>query len=107
MDSFVKAWKAGNYMMAIPLTAERMAELLTAYRASWRQAGHPGNGKVMLAFQPAPPPSTTSSAASSCANRSASARWFSPPITPNPTFRHSVGRWHRWPKSGGGQPGSG
>jgi alkanesulfonate monooxygenase SsuD/methylene tetrahydromethanopterin reductase-like flavin-dependent oxidoreductase (luciferase family) len=48
--SFVKAGRAGNYMMAIPLTAERMAELLAAYRQSWRQAGHPGNGKVMLAF---------------------------------------------------------
>ena len=50
MDSFVKAGKAGNYMMAIPLTAERMNELLAAYRDSWRRAGHPGNGKVMLAF---------------------------------------------------------
>jgi alkanesulfonate monooxygenase SsuD/methylene tetrahydromethanopterin reductase-like flavin-dependent oxidoreductase (luciferase family) len=50
VDSFVKAGKAGNYMMAIPLTAERMAELLAAYRESWRAAGHPGNGKVMLAF---------------------------------------------------------
>jgi alkanesulfonate monooxygenase SsuD/methylene tetrahydromethanopterin reductase-like flavin-dependent oxidoreductase (luciferase family) len=50
VDSFVKAGKAGNYMMAIPLTAERMAELLAAYRESWRKSGHPGNGKVMLAF---------------------------------------------------------
>jgi alkanesulfonate monooxygenase SsuD/methylene tetrahydromethanopterin reductase-like flavin-dependent oxidoreductase (luciferase family) len=50
VDSFIKAGKAGNYMMAIPLTAERMAELIAAYRDSWRRSGHPGNGKVMLAF---------------------------------------------------------
>ena len=50
VDSFIKAGKAGNYMMAIPLTAERMAELIAAYRDSWRRSGRPGNGKVMLAF---------------------------------------------------------
>jgi alkanesulfonate monooxygenase SsuD/methylene tetrahydromethanopterin reductase-like flavin-dependent oxidoreductase (luciferase family) len=50
MDSFVKAGKAGNYMMAIPLTTVRMRELLAAYRESWKRAGHPGNGKAMLAF---------------------------------------------------------
>lgn len=50
IESFRKAGRAGNYMMAIPLTTVRMRELLTAYRESWREAGHPGEGKVMLAF---------------------------------------------------------
>ncbi len=49
-NSFAKAGKAGNYMMAIPLTTTRMAELLNVYRDAWKRAGHHGNGKVMLAF---------------------------------------------------------
>ncbi len=49
-NSFSKAGKAGNYMMAIPLTTERMAELLAVYRDAWKRAGHAGTGKVMLAF---------------------------------------------------------
>ena len=48
--SFSKAGEQGNYIMAIPLISSRMIELLGLYREAWRSAGHPGNGKVMLAF---------------------------------------------------------
>ena len=36
--------------MAIPLAGGKMRELLDLYRDAWRKAGHPGSGKVMLAF---------------------------------------------------------
>jgi len=37
-------------MMAIPLAGSAMAKLITLYRDAWGNAGHPGRGKVMLAF---------------------------------------------------------
>ena len=40
----------GYSVMAIPLTGSMMRELLGAYREAWREAGHPGEGEVMLAF---------------------------------------------------------
>ena len=49
-QSFEGAGKAGHSVMAIPLTAFKMKELLDIYRAAWRAAGHPGDGRVMLAF---------------------------------------------------------
>ena len=49
-SSFVKAGEQGNYIMAIPLISSKMLDLLGVYREAWRSAGHPGNGKVMLAF---------------------------------------------------------
>ena len=48
--SFEKAGRLGHSIMAIPLAATRMRELLGIYRDAWRSAGHPGNGRVMLAF---------------------------------------------------------
>jgi alkanesulfonate monooxygenase SsuD/methylene tetrahydromethanopterin reductase-like flavin-dependent oxidoreductase (luciferase family) len=36
--------------MGIPLAGAHMANLIKGYRTAWREAGHPGNGKVMLAF---------------------------------------------------------
>jgi alkanesulfonate monooxygenase SsuD/methylene tetrahydromethanopterin reductase-like flavin-dependent oxidoreductase (luciferase family) len=36
--------------MAIPLAGGEMAELIARYREGWRSAGHPGHGRVMLAF---------------------------------------------------------
>jgi alkanesulfonate monooxygenase SsuD/methylene tetrahydromethanopterin reductase-like flavin-dependent oxidoreductase (luciferase family) len=48
--SFEKAGRMGFGIMAIPLIRTRLRELLVIYRDAWRQAGHPGNGKVMLAF---------------------------------------------------------
>jgi alkanesulfonate monooxygenase SsuD/methylene tetrahydromethanopterin reductase-like flavin-dependent oxidoreductase (luciferase family) len=49
-DSFTFAGRMGYSVMAIPLTGAAMRPLLAAYRAAWREAGHPGAGEVMLAF---------------------------------------------------------
>src|SRR5438093_5629582 len=49
-DSFVFAGRMGYSVMAIPLTGALMRPLLAAYRAAWREASHPGEGEVMLAF---------------------------------------------------------
>lgn len=49
-QSFIEAGQAGHWVMAIPLAGGKMKELLAMYRQAWRAAGHPGNGKVMLAF---------------------------------------------------------
>ncbi len=48
--SFERAGRTGCGVMAIPLAGGRMAELIAGYRAAWRAAGHPGAGRVMLAF---------------------------------------------------------
>jgi len=49
-ESFRKAGENGHWIMAIPLSGAAMAPLIAAYRAAWRGAGHPGAGRVMLAF---------------------------------------------------------
>jgi len=49
-ESFVNAGKAGHSVMAIPMAGAKMAELIGLYRDAWRSAGHPGKGRVMLAF---------------------------------------------------------
>ena len=49
-ESFALAGRAGYHLMAIPLAGGRMAELLGQYREGWQSAGHPGEGRVMLAF---------------------------------------------------------
>jgi len=49
-ESFVNAGRAGHGVMAIPLAGGHMKELLAAYREGWRAGGHPGRGRVMLAF---------------------------------------------------------
>ncbi len=49
-ESFINAGKAGHAVMAIPLSGFKMAELVGLYRDAWKSAGHPGEGKVMLAF---------------------------------------------------------
>jgi alkanesulfonate monooxygenase SsuD/methylene tetrahydromethanopterin reductase-like flavin-dependent oxidoreductase (luciferase family) len=49
-QSFEEAGKAGYGVMAIPMTGGKMKELIDLYRDSWKRAGHPGKGKVMLAF---------------------------------------------------------
>ena len=49
-ESFINAGKAGHSVMAIPMAGGKMSELLAIYRDAWREAGHPGNGRVMLAF---------------------------------------------------------
>jgi len=49
-ESFENAGRAGHSVMAIPLAGGKMAELIALYRDAWRAAGHPGDGRVMLAF---------------------------------------------------------
>jgi len=49
-QSYVDAAKAGYSVMAIPLVAKHMRELIELYRTTWREAGHPGRGRIMLAF---------------------------------------------------------
>jgi alkanesulfonate monooxygenase SsuD/methylene tetrahydromethanopterin reductase-like flavin-dependent oxidoreductase (luciferase family) len=48
--SFEKAGRAGHSIMAIPMAGGKMRELLRIYRDAWRAAGHPGRGRVMMAF---------------------------------------------------------
>lgn len=49
-ESFVAAGKAGHAIMGIPMAGGKMKELLGLYRDAWKQAGHSGRGRVMLAF---------------------------------------------------------
>ncbi len=49
-ESFVNADRNGHGVMAIPLGGGPMAELIGQYREAWQSAGHPGRGRVMLAF---------------------------------------------------------
>jgi alkanesulfonate monooxygenase SsuD/methylene tetrahydromethanopterin reductase-like flavin-dependent oxidoreductase (luciferase family) len=49
-ETFVTAGELGYGIMGIPLGGGKMKELLRLYRETWKRAGHPGNGRVMLAF---------------------------------------------------------
>lgn len=49
-ESFELAGQNGYNIMAIPLGGAKMNDLLELYRENWKKAGHPGNGRVMLAF---------------------------------------------------------
>lgn len=49
-DSFENAGRLGHHLMGIPLAGAQMADLLKVYRDAWTAAGHPGRGRVMLAF---------------------------------------------------------
>ncbi|HUB95143.1 MAG TPA: LLM class flavin-dependent oxidoreductase, partial [Stellaceae bacterium] len=48
--SYIDTGKAGHAVMAIPLVAKHMRELIDLYRGAWQAAGHKGRGRVMLAF---------------------------------------------------------
>ena len=50
VESFESCGRRGDYLMAIPLVGSATAKLLTIYREAWAAAGHPGRGRVMLAF---------------------------------------------------------
>jgi len=47
-ESFEFAGRAGHALMAIPIGP--LKELIPIYRKAWRDAGHPGDGEVMIAF---------------------------------------------------------
>jgi alkanesulfonate monooxygenase SsuD/methylene tetrahydromethanopterin reductase-like flavin-dependent oxidoreductase (luciferase family) len=49
-ESFEFAGTQGYSIMCIPMAADKLRDLLAAYRGAWRSAGHPGNGEVMMAF---------------------------------------------------------
>ena len=49
-SSFERAGRLGHGVMAIPMAGGMMAELIGTYREAWQAAGHPGRGRVMLAF---------------------------------------------------------
>lgn len=49
-DSFTTAGRNGHHMMGVPMTGGKMSDLLGRYRDAWQSAGHPGRGRVMLAF---------------------------------------------------------
>jgi alkanesulfonate monooxygenase SsuD/methylene tetrahydromethanopterin reductase-like flavin-dependent oxidoreductase (luciferase family) len=48
-ESFINAGRLGHGLMTIPIGGN-MAEVVQLYRNAWREAGHPGNGRVMVAF---------------------------------------------------------
>ncbi len=49
-ESFEFAGRMGYAVMGIAFVAEKLRPLLDAYRAAWKEAGHPGTGEIMLAF---------------------------------------------------------
>ena len=49
-QSFEKAGRQGNWIMAIPIGGAAMRELCDIYREAWDKAGHKGEARVMLAF---------------------------------------------------------
>jgi len=49
-ESFENAGRLGHHLMGIPIGGAQMVELVKAYREAWSAAGHPGRGRVMLAF---------------------------------------------------------
>jgi alkanesulfonate monooxygenase SsuD/methylene tetrahydromethanopterin reductase-like flavin-dependent oxidoreductase (luciferase family) len=49
-ESFENAGRLGHHLMGIPIGGAQMAELIKAYREARSAAGHPGRGRVMLAF---------------------------------------------------------
>jgi natural product biosynthesis luciferase-like monooxygenase protein len=49
-ESFERAGRNGFGVMAIPMASGTLRELLGTYREAWHDAGHPGQGRVMLAF---------------------------------------------------------
>src|SRR3974390_385809 len=49
-DSFAFAGRAGHSVMAIPRAGAMMRPWLGTYRGAWKEAGHQGEGEVMLAF---------------------------------------------------------
>lgn len=48
--SFENAGRLGHGIMAIPVGGANMRRLIAVYRDAWRTAGHPGTGRVMIAF---------------------------------------------------------
>jgi alkanesulfonate monooxygenase SsuD/methylene tetrahydromethanopterin reductase-like flavin-dependent oxidoreductase (luciferase family) len=50
LSSYEYAGRQGYFIMGVPMVASQLRTNLEAYRAAWNAAGHPGSGKVFLAF---------------------------------------------------------
>ncbi|RLU81339.1 LLM class flavin-dependent oxidoreductase [Streptomyces griseocarneus] len=49
-ESFRRAGELGHGIMAQPVVPDSLRRNLDVYRRAWKEAGHPGEGRVMLAF---------------------------------------------------------
>jgi alkanesulfonate monooxygenase SsuD/methylene tetrahydromethanopterin reductase-like flavin-dependent oxidoreductase (luciferase family) len=49
-ESYVYAGERGHYIMGVPMVASQLRENFALYRKAWADAGHPGQGKIFLAF---------------------------------------------------------
>jgi alkanesulfonate monooxygenase SsuD/methylene tetrahydromethanopterin reductase-like flavin-dependent oxidoreductase (luciferase family) len=50
LSTYEYAGKQGHYIMGVPMIADQQRAQLEVYRKAWKDAGHPGEGKVFLAF---------------------------------------------------------
>jgi alkanesulfonate monooxygenase SsuD/methylene tetrahydromethanopterin reductase-like flavin-dependent oxidoreductase (luciferase family) len=48
--SYEYAGERGHYLMGVPMIAEKLRSNMDIYQTAWKRAGHPGRGKVFLAF---------------------------------------------------------
>jgi len=49
-ESFVQAGRLGHGIMTFPRSTAQVGRWLGLYRQAWREAGHPGSGRAMIAF---------------------------------------------------------
>ena len=48
-ETLITAAGRGHSVMLIPMAGHVTRDLIDTYRAAWKDAGHPGNGRIMLA----------------------------------------------------------
>jgi len=49
-ESYISAGKKGYWIMSNPILGSTLRDLIALYHKSWREAGHPGRGRIMIAF---------------------------------------------------------
>ena len=49
-SSYEYAGRNGHYIMSVPMVATQLCKNFEAYQKAWTAAGHPGRGKIFLAF---------------------------------------------------------
>ena len=49
-ESFTRTGELGHWLMTFPRSREQVREWIGLYRDAWRKAGHPGQGRVMIAL---------------------------------------------------------
>lgn len=67
-ETFEYAGREGYHCMANPIGGSKLAELLGIYREAWRSAGHPGMGKIAIAFMMYCAPTTEQAIADAAAD---------------------------------------